>query len=408
MQLIVTGISLLLVPGLVSEKNISPTGSFPSCGRSSVDLSLFTRELNLLNKGISLAKKKSATIRDVAREANVSVATVSHVFNNTRRVSGATRQKVLDAAKRLNYVPSGIARSLSTSRTNLIGMVVADVLSPFFAMIIRGVEDRLWRYGYNLVVCSTDEAVDKESQYLQLLLERRVDGIVVTPTGKPQPMFEELLRHRIRMVFVDRRPPEGFGPVIEIDNVRAGYMAAEHLIKLGHRKIALVTRNPSLSTVQGRTEGYRKALAAYQIPIVPEYMQVIEARVEDAEKAVNDLMCLPQPPSAIIAANHFITLGVLAGLQHLHIPCPEEVSLIGFDDHPWVPVFTPPLTVITHPFNDICDETVQTLLAMLKEHDEEEEMGLEAETQLDGSFPDVILPPIMINRQSCKNLFSQN
>ena len=342
--------------------------------------------------------KKAPTIRDVARQANVSVATVSHVFNKTRRVTEATRRQVLEAAEQLNYVPSGIARSLSTHRTNMIGMLVADATSPYNSMIITGVETRLWQHGLSLVVCSTDESVEKESQYLKLLLERRVDGIVVAPTGKPQPVFQEVLQHHIHLIFVDRRPAEPLGPVVEIDNVRAGYLATQHLLSLGHRKIALITRDFPLSTVVGRTQGYLEALGEYGILPNPAWICGIPADVAAAEQTTGELLSLPDPPTALIAANHIVTLGALAGLQRRGIPCPDAISLIGFDDHPWVAVLTPPLTVINHPFDAICDAVVDTLLKMTCDNCQDEDLTPPE------VYPDTVLPPELIVRQSCKRL----
>lgn len=348
--------------------------------------------------------QKVPTIRDVAREANVSVATVSHVFNNTRRVTQATRSQVLYAAERLNYVPSGIARSLSTHRTNMIGMVVSDATSPYNTMIIHGMENRLWQHGLSLLVCATDESVEKESQYLKLLLERRVDGIVVAPTGKPQPIFDEIRQRHISLLFVDRRPAEPFGPVVEIDNVRAGYLATEYLIGLGHRKIAMITRDFTLSTVVGRTQGYLQALRSYGITPDTGLICQIEANVQAADQATGRLLSAPNPPTALIAANHVITLGVLAGLQRRNILCPDAISLVGFDDHPWVSVLTPQLTVINHPFDAICDAIVATLLRMNADHYREDDLETKTPDASAPSYPDTVLPPELIIRKSCKRL----
>lgn len=348
--------------------------------------------------------KKAPTIRDVAQQANVSVATVSHVFNNTRRVTNATRRQVLDAAQQLNYVPSGIARSLSTHRTNMIGMVVADVTSPYNSMITRGIENRLWQHGYSLMVCNTDESVEKETQYLKLLLERRVDGIVVAPTGKPQPIYKEILQHHISLLFVDRHPAEPLGPVVEIDNIQAGYLATQYLIGLGHRKIAMITRDLALSTVSGRTQGYLNALRDHGIQPGPDWIYKIKANVDAADQVAGVLLNLPDPPSALITANHVITLGVLAGLQRRGIACPDAISLVGFDDHPWVSVLTPPLTVINHPFDAICDAVVTSLLKMNADRQQEDALETETDPVQDAHYSGTVLPPELIIRKSCMRL----
>jgi len=172
-----------------------------------------------------LPRRNLPTIREVAKKANVSTATVSHVFNNTRYVSEETRNLVLEAAKSLSYQPSSIARSLSTNNTKIVGMLVVDVLNPFFAFLTQGISELLWDKGYTFLLCSTHEDPKKEKYFLQDLLERRVDGIIISPTGFDQPIVKDFQRHEIPLVFIDRHPPEGYGPVIQTDNVKAGYLS---------------------------------------------------------------------------------------------------------------------------------------------------------------------------------------
>ncbi len=349
-----------------------------------------------------MRNRSVTTIRDVAREAQVSVATVSHVFNRTRYVSPQTEELVKTAAARLNYRPSGLARSLSTHRTHLVGVAVADVLNPYFSMIIRGLEDRLWQHGYSLTVCSTDESQEKENHYLSLMLERRVDAMVIAPTGYPQPIFSEIINHQIALVFVDRRPPEALAPVVEIDNFKAGVEACEYLIGLGHQRIALITRNLFLSTAQNRTRGYRHALESHGLALDPNLHCVIDSTLEAAESGMHSLLNQPNPPSAVIATNHIITLGVLMALKKAGVCYPRDLSLVGFDDNPWVSAFTPSLTVIRHPIDLICNATVDALLAMLGDP----QMGnTAASSPVPVSalrYPDIILKPELIIRQSCQ------
>lgn len=345
-----------------------------------------------------MRRKSVPTIRDVAREANVSTATVSHVFNNTRWVSPSTRQAVLDAAARLNYRPSAIARSLTTRRTHAIGVVVADVLNPFFSSIIRGVEDGLWRQGHSLIVCSTDEQPDKEAYYLRLLLERRVDGILIAPTGADQPIFDEIQYHHIPMVFIDRRPSEPYGPMIETDNVQAGYLATRYLLQLGHRRIAILARRPSLSTVVSRVQGYKQALAEFQLANEAAMVVTVNPRQEAAFQATCRLLQDDDAPTALIATNHIMTLGVLTALKTAKIRCPEDVSIVAFDDLPWLELLAPPLTAIRHPIAELCSIAVEMLL---KAVDESSGEGQESAT---AAFPTVMLPPILIERGSCRPL----
>lgn len=333
-----------------------------------------------------------ATIRDVARAAHVSTATVSHVFNNTRNVSDATRQAVLVAAAELNYRPSAIARSLSTRRTRLVGVVIADVLNPYFATLVRGVEERLWSQGYGLLVCSTDEQPEKEAHYLKLLLEQRADGVIIAPTGAPQPILADFRLHHIPLVFVDRRPPEHYGPTVEVDNFAAGYAACAHLLALGHRRIAILTRMPNLSTVINRTRGYRQALLDAGVTPV-DALVLTSPSSELACAALVELLGQPAPPTAVITTNYALTLAALEAIRQTGRRCPQDLSLVAFDDPNWAAFIEPPLTAIRHPLDRLTDGCVDRLLALLVAGEEE---ALQAQ--------DVILPSILIERASCRRL----
>jgi len=343
-----------------------------------------------------MRKQSVSTIRDVARAANVSTATVSHVFNNTRPVSEATRQAVLDAARRLNYRPSAIARSLTTRRTFTVGVIVADVLNPFFAGIIRGVEDLLWQQGRSLVVCSTDEQPEKEAYYLHLLLERRVDGVLVAPTGADLPAYAELAHHHIPAVFIDRRPPQPWGPTVETDNVQAGHMATRYLLDRGHTRIAILGRHQALSTVTGRFAGYRQALAEAGITPDPSLAVTVDSRQEAALQGTLALLRRPDPPTALIAANHVMTLGVVTAMRELGRQCPRELSFIAFDDLPWLALVAPPLTAVRHATSAICRCAVDLLLAAMD--------GQSSERNGAANYPTVTLPAELIERASCARL----
>lgn len=336
------------------------------------------------------------TIRDVAKLAHVSTATVSHVLNESRWVSPDTRRAVLDAVAHLNYRPSAIARSLTTNITHTVGVLVADITNPFFAMLVRGIEDRLAAQRYNLIVCNTDEAPDKEARYLDLLLTRRVDGVIVAPTGTPQLILQEFIAQNIPLVFVDRRPTENLGPVIAVDNEAAGYRATRYLLDLGHRRIALLTRNPALSTATGRINGYRKALRARRVPKDESLIAITDQSLDVAFDGAVKLLTQPQRPTAIVATNVLMTLGVLRALQELHLKCPADVSLVCFDEQPWARLFEPPLTVIAQPIAAMCDAAVQTLLTTI-----ESRRGREAKPI---ALPDVTLKAELVVRASCKQI----
>lgn len=335
------------------------------------------------------------TIRDVAQLAGVSTATVSHVINNARGVRPATRARVLDAIKRLNYRPSAIARSLTLNTTRSIGVLVADITSPFFAALVRGIENRLEPYGYQLIVCNTDEQPEREARYLDLLLARRVDAMIIAPTGAPQPLWHDCAAHNVPLIFIDRQPAERVGPVVGVDNVAAGYTATHHLLRLGHRHIAILVRSPTLSTVAGRLEGYRQAFRAHHLAANESLICVSDYALEAAQETTQRLLATRPWITAIIAANHTLTLGMLEALQEQYVRCPDDISLVVFDDSPWHALMTPALTAIRQPMQELCDAVVATLRAAL----EKKLARAEAAT-----LPDVFLQAHLISRASCRKI----
>lgn len=340
-----------------------------------------------------------STIRDVAKLAGVSTATVSHVVNNSRTVRPETRKQVLDAIKRLNYRPSAIARSLTTNVTRTIGVLVADITSPFFAALVRGIENRLEAYGYQLIVCNTDEQASREARYLDLLLARRVDGMIIAPTGEPQPLLRDFVTHNIPLVFIDRKPPEPCGPVVAVDSFAAGYVATEHLIRLGHRHIAILVRSPMLSTVVGRLDGYRQAFRDYKLPLDESLIYVSDYALEAAHETAQRLLTTSPWLTAVIATNHTMTLGVLEAMQEQYIKYPDDISLVAFDDNPWHLLVTPPLTSVRLPIKELCDATVTTLRAALENQIQFKKSGQSVRV-----LPDVFLKAQLISRASCRKI----
>jgi LacI family transcriptional regulator len=341
-----------------------------------------------------------STIRDVAKLAGVSTATVSHVINDSHVVRPETRQQVLAAIKRLNYRPSAIARSLTTSVTRSIGVIVADIANPFLGAIVRGIEDRLEAHGYNLIVCNTDEQASREARYLELLLARRVDGMIVAPTGEPQPLLREFAAHNIPLVFIDRKPPEPFGPVVAIDMRAGAYTATDHLLRLGHRRIAILVRSPMLSTVVGRLDGYRQALRDYRVPVDESLIYVSDYAVEAAHETAHRLLSNSPWLTAIIATNHAMTLGLLEAMQEQYLRYPDDISLVAFDDSPWLTLVSPPVTAVRLPIQALCDATVKTLRAA---------MGKQAQSNKSSSvesqpLPDILLQAELISRASCRKI----
>ncbi len=292
-----------------------------------------------------------ATIHDVAREAGVSSATVSHVINNSRGVSTTTRAKVLRAIEELRYRRDGIARSLRRNSTGTIGLIVSDISNPFFADLVRGLEDAVYAHGEhgNLVLCNTDESVEKERRYLDVLIERRIAGLVMVPAGGNQAYLNELLAGGLPIVFADRWLEEVGADAVTVNNRAASREIVGILCGNGYRRIAVLKAQLRANAIEDRVLGYIDALKAARIARRPEYMVGSRSNVEDAARAGLHLLNLPTPPSAVFCTNNFMTLGLMQALAERGLRCPEDVAVAGFDDFPWATSFQPRLTVVAQP-----------------------------------------------------------
>lgn len=288
------------------------------------------------------------SIATVARRAGVSKATVSHVVNQTRFVSAATKSRVRAAIDELGYHPSGVARSLKTQRTTTIAVLVSDISNPFFTAVVRGIEDGLSENDHQMFLCNTDEDAGKEDHYLRAMLAKRVDGLLIAPVGRPEGFLGVIERH-IPTLCIDRGTPDIELPVVGIDNEAAARDAVGHLIEHGHRRIAAIIGLPSVSTSRDRLAGYQRALRDAGIDPQDELVRQGSSKAEGGTAAARDLLARGPRPTAIFASNNLMTLGVLRALDELGLRCPEDVAVVGFDDHDWAPYFTPALTVVRQP-----------------------------------------------------------
>lgn len=287
------------------------------------------------------------TIYDVARAAGVSVATVSHVINGTRKVAPDTAARVRRAIEELGYQPNAIAQSLRKRVTYAIGVLVSDITNPFFAHLVRGVEDAAHAAGYSVIVCNSDEDPKKEDFYIRSLWRRRIDGMLIAPTGNgASPVFHELVRKGIAFVFVDRKAKGIEAPAVLSDNFSGAYIATKYLIERGHKRIGIILGIPGATTTEERFAGYRQALEEAKISFSEELVTWGGYRANGGQKATEKLLSLRDPPTAIFSTNNLMTIGALQELHRRHISIPEEVAIIGFDDFEWAECVHPPLTVI--------------------------------------------------------------
>jgi LacI family transcriptional regulator len=310
-------------------------------------------------------KDDRPTIADVARQALVSKATVSHVLNSTRFVEEATRQRVLQAIAELGYRPNSIARSLTTKRTGTIGVVISDAANHFFGELLRGVEDALADSNYGLIVCNTDEVLQREARYLDLLLRQQVEGIIAAATSQSWRVLSEAETRRTPIVFVDRTF-EGMGGIfVGVDNVGGAYYGTRHLIEAGHRQIGIIAGFQRLSTMRERLTGFMQALAEHDIPLPDDWLSTCQLSVDAGREAARRILQLAHRPTALFVNNNLLMLGTLLATRELGLRCPEDIALLGFDDHPWAAASAPPLSVVAQPVRQMGRTAAELLLLQI-------------------------------------------
>lgn len=332
------------------------------------------------------------TMRDVAEEAGVSKATVSHVINKTRYVSPELTQRVKETMKELGYKPNAVARSLTTRKTHTIGLIVSDISNPFFSTLVRGVEDAAVENDHSLIVCNTDETLEKEKLYIDVLIQKKMDGLIIAPTGKSDENLKLLVEDDIPFVFVDRKIQGIESDAVLSQNVEGAYKATKYLIEQGHKKIGIILGLESVNTTKERFKGYKKALGEFNLDFDDRLAVRANSRVSGGIAATETLLSLNPRPTAIFGTNNLMTIGAMQGIKRHGLGCPKDVSLVGFDDFEWAAAFEPTLTtVLQHPYQ-IGSMATSKLLDRLKKGDNQNE------------FSEVRLPTDLIIRNSVRSL----
>jgi len=332
-----------------------------------------------------MAKVRS---RDVAKRAGVSIATVSHVVNGTRFVSDETRQKVLDAIASLNYRPNAVARGLATNSTRKIGLVISEISNPFFTVAVRGVEDEFLKHGYNIILCDTDEDPERENNCLHLLATQQIDGLIISPTGVRNQVLLAMAESGTPIIQLDRSSPDLAVPLIGVNNEEGAYQATRYLISLGHQRIACLINLDVISTQRERRQGWERALKEARLPVREDLIVRADPhfygiqsntagslplvlpstqpqKAPSAYDLLQDILKSSSRPSALFVASNQLTLGALYAFKTCGLKCPEDISLISFDDHDWAPLFSPPLTVMCQPAYQLGQAAAQLLMQMI-------------------------------------------
>ena len=305
------------------------------------------------------------TVKDVAKHANVSTATVSRIVNGQGNVSPEMRSRVLEAIAALDYRPSRVARGLRTKGTYVIGLIISDIQNFFYASLTRGVEDVASSKGYSLILCNTDEDPEREQLYLEVMHEENVAGIILA-SATQSGHDPRLLNSRIPVVALDRLITDVQLDTVLADNVGGTKAAVTHLLSLGHRRIgALIGQRDITSSVE-RLAGFEQAFTEFGCVVDPTLIRKVDLRrVEDSQRATRELLALPDRPTALFTGNALITVGTLTALHEMGLNVPSDIALVSFHDIPWADVFTPALTAVRQPTYALGRTAAEMLLARM-------------------------------------------
>jgi DNA-binding LacI/PurR family transcriptional regulator len=269
----------------------------------------------------------TTTMKQIAERAQVSLGTVSHVVNGTAPVRERRRTRVLEAIHALGYRPSELARGLRLKSTSMLGMVIPDITNPFFPGIVRGVEDVAFKESFRIVLCNTDNDPGKEKAYLDQLQSYRPAGLLVIPAED-----NLLVPTTVPVVCIDRRPADWKGDAVMVGNEEGAFQATEHLLNLGHTRLAAIGGPSHLTPAAERLAGFHRALDKHGLEVAPEFVQVAQFDRDSGYRCGIRLLNMLPRPTAIFASNDLIALGVLLAVRECGLRCPNDVSIIGFDN----------------------------------------------------------------------------
>lgn len=310
-----------------------------------------------------------STIREVAEKAGVSPTTVSHVVNNTRYVSANVRERVLQAMVDLGYRPNALARSLRRGETKTLGLILPDSANPFFAEIGHAIEAAAFSSGYSVILCNTEGDLEKETLYTDVLSKKQVDGMIFVTTGDNPSSIQELLTQNLPIVVVDRDPQTADVDAVLTDNRQCGYLATQHLIQLGHRRIGCIMGPSNVTPSAMRVTGYQDSMRENHLPVEEIWLVRGDFHPDSGHAAAMELLRQPNPVTAIFVCNDMMAIGALRAAYESGLRVPEQLSIVGVDNIDLASYTIPPLTTITQPKAEIGQTAFHLLVQRIHQHD---------------------------------------
>ncbi len=295
------------------------------------------------------------TLKDIAERAGVHPSTVSRVLRGKENlpISDETRQRILSVAKELNYQPDQLARAFRLGKTHTIGLLIPDIANPFFSRIARSIEIASYKADYNLVVCNTDEEQEKENHFVNTLLRRGVDGLIIAPVQDADAHIKDLCERHFPLVLIDRCFDDIDTNAVISDNETAAYNAISYLAKANHRRIGFVSGRQNIYTIRKRLVGYKRAILDFDLDDDPSLMSGYGYNVESGYHATLKLLSMQNPPTALMISGNLISVGTMKAISEKHLSIPEDISVVGFTDFISVPYWSAPLTTVTHPIEEM-------------------------------------------------------
>jgi DNA-binding LacI/PurR family transcriptional regulator len=273
-------------------------------------------------------------MKEVAKLAGVSVATVSRVLNDNPNVSPELCSRVLAAVEKLNYQRNRVARSLRAKTSLIVGLIISDIQNPFFTSVVRGVEDVAYDHGYTLLLCNSDEDPTKEHLYIDIMLAEKVAGVIISPVAEVDNYSSLLLQAGVPIVSMDRRMRDLDVDTVLVNNVKGAYQAVSHLIELGHRRVGFIGGPLQTTTGRERHEGYKKALTEHGIGLEQGLVKIGDFKQDSGYQIACELLESDDSPVAIFTANNLMTLGALNAIHEKGLNIPQDIAIVGFDDMP--------------------------------------------------------------------------
>lgn len=328
-------------------------------------------------------------LKDIAGYLNVSVSTVSRVLTNKDRVDAETRKKVLDALEKFQYRPNEVARSLKSKTTKAIGLIVPDISNSFFSMVIKGVEGVARENGYHVILCNSDGDKGREEEYTGFLLQKQIAGLVIASVSKYAGFYEQYKRSGVPIAFIDNLPSiEDNYDYVVIDNARAGFELANHLIKLGHKKIAFISGSLEESSSNERLKGWERALRENNIPVRKKWTGIGDFKQESGYRIMQGFLKQEEIPTAVLAANNFLAYGAMRAITDAGRRVPEDMALVCFDAVDFTGLIKPQITSVVQPAVEIGKISGEIILRKI----------LHSKTK---AYERVILEPQLEIKESC-------